>query len=220
MSDPFSKAIRRYLSWSKCREFERELETNSMIQQSNCSTAQIQERVAELLRYEEKFGFVYFGEKKWLESCQCEGFKKSYPEWVFQRLNGLIFSDGLTIAQAEVGCEESNKDVVYWHGYTEDLFFHVSFNELPCEPLIIDNLSLFVPGNGLSPDLNCTTRAFHLLHYLSYFLHMAGQRLSKCDCDFALDEIVLFDEGHRWVIAVITEYGGGIDFEFDEDGIR
>jgi hypothetical protein len=213
MKDPFSKHIRRFVAWPDVQGFQQELEQRSLIGISDLSLVQIHDRVSELERYESRFGFVFCGEKQWLLTVGSNGQIGPYEVWVHSQFEDVIFAgQGLTR-------KDEDKLGVCWQGYSEDLSYFVAFDELKHPSIKMDNLLLTVPGTETGPASDHLIVAFQIMHNLCYYLHHAGQKMSKISEDLFLDEIVVGPEKGFWTMDLINEYGSVGAVNFSGQGI-
>src|SRR5579862_7017935 len=112
MNDPFATKRRRYIPWSEYRALEADQSIISLIGRTKIHHNEIEHRLSVLQQYETLLGFVYFGERKWLENRLSVDNGMSYAAWVADQLSVTIFTDGFTptIDTISGNC---------WKGYTE-----------------------------------------------------------------------------------------------------
>ena len=160
-------------------------------------------RVEELERYEVAHGFVYAGEKKWLTStCFHEGGR--YSDWIVMTLDSEVFPDaGLTW--------EENDGTVRLTGYTDDVTSLLLFREFAEQSVLVNYLDIIIHEGQIPINPEKAAHFFEILHNLSYYLNIAGQRFFP---SIYLDQIVLQNELGDWSMEFQNEYGSVGDMFF------
>lgn len=197
MDDPFSTAIRKYIPWPEYQTLEGEVSCETLIVQKNACEGEVRFRIDRLQTYENELGFVFLGEKQWLESRLTWNFELTYELWVQVQLSNVVFPEGLQFK------EES--DGLYWEGYTEEMHLFALFPELTPYSIQIDNLLVRIPGSAEQPESWQLWHAFEVLHNIAYYLHLAGERYRGKK--IFVDEIVFANQEGLWRMDLINEYG-------------
>lgn len=205
MSDPFSVLIRKYISWHEFQRLSTELAKGSLIHAGKIAQRNKVSRLEELSDYEQRFGFVYVGEKQWLISLDVNHDDIKYSDWVWTQLTDIVFPDGLVFERDETSGP-------YWKGYTEELSSLMLFANLSGKSVQIDNIQLLIPGNASAPNETKLCHAFEILHNISYYLYICAGRYTN---KVFLDQIVLDNEQGLWHMDMINDFGSIGTAEFN-----
>lgn len=177
---------------------------------SHSNEQSISKRIEELEELE-KMGFVYLGEKNWLQSYLAD--KNSpdfinYDQWVWQ-----VFTDYLHL-NFKISQDFDHLDEIIWEAELDASNLLLDFKELENPGfLVIDDLDVFVGGNQEQAHPAYLVKAFEFLHNLEYAVSTVlykskGHRVLSIT---GIDVSNPIDPG-RWELNVISEYGSDWDF--------
>ncbi|QDU07535.1 hypothetical protein [Gimesia aquarii] len=202
MNDIFATKQRHYIPWPEYRKIEEEASHGTLIGQSGILLPKLNDRLKYLASAEDRDGFVYFGERKWLESCLVNG-EITYSTWVLYQLNEVFQNGLLKDFEDTLG--------ICWGGYTENVSQFWLPHELTSSLIQFDNIKLLIPGDESGPKPSRLCEAFEILHNLAYYLNNASVRYHET---VFLDEIVIQDREKLWRIDLLNDYGsvGSVEF--------
>ena len=213
--DPFSKRIRRFIEWDRYCELQNELSQSSLISQQNFNEMNLESRIKQLEDFETQFGFVYFGEKQWLQKIR-SGDVCSYSDWALTAFEDAVFKSPFTKRDWKgLGNCWANQtyDIIGWYS---------GHSELAKASLSISRLSLcLIPENEneVNPSPQQIVQAFGIIHNLCYHLHSFVQTASKNSKPIILDEgslhfVSVGPSIGKWYLNYVHEYGVGQGAKF------
>ncbi|MCA9015828.1 MAG: hypothetical protein KDA77_10895, partial [Planctomycetaceae bacterium] len=207
MDDLFATTERRYLPWPLYRELETKAARRTLIDQTDFSTETATARLKDLMTLEQDQGFVYLGERKWLESCLMNH-QLSYATWVLNQFNKL-FEDGLS--------QETEETIgTCWRGYTENVGPIWLPEEYSDSTIQFGEINILIPGDDSGPYPDKLCQAFEILHNLCYYLNHAGKLYRET---VFLKEIIIHQENQHWTAELCNDYGSVGSVEFEEGEI-
>lgn len=172
--DPFSTKLRRYIPWLEYQELEEEHSAGSLIGESEINENTINDRLEVLRESEALFGFVYFGEKRWLECHLESGGTLSYPSWIAAQLNDTIFAGGLRYSYGDKmltpdGMSYGSWGSVAgrWSSESEDISHLWIPAELSPTSIEFFCVSIVIMADESGPSENQYCLAFEVLHDLA-----------------------------------------------------
>ena len=209
---PNSNQLRKYIPQQDYFRMMEEQRRRSYIGISlnSWDKKRINQRVEELESLE-KSGFVYVGEKNWLQSYLHDHNSsqfQDYHQWVnynFKNYLGLHF---------EISQGFSHLDYTIWQAELKTDGLLLDFEELRNPAFLrIDNLEIYIGGSGLNPHEAYLAKAFEFLHNLEYAIATLlydpkGSRalsITGIDVSNPVDPC-------RWELNVISDYGSEWDF--------
>jgi hypothetical protein len=198
MNDPFSTRIRRYIPWADYRALEASQATDSLVGRSYIDTDGIKDRIAILANSESSVGFVYFGERQWLEARLYSNSDISYSSWAASELKTTVFRDGFARTTDSVMG-------MCWKAHTDDLTLFWSPPQLSCA-IRLQDVEVLVLGKEDTLPLLEASRVFDILHDLPYYLRSASSNYSNYG-DVVLDALILSPQQSRWEMCLANEYG-------------
>ncbi|MBP3956391.1 hypothetical protein J8F10_13995 [Gemmata sp. G18] len=198
MSDPFSTAIRRYMPWPEYRALKANLSHGSLIERADISRAEIDARLATLRNAEEQWGFVYLGERQWLERRLEQNSAITYGAWVGDVLENTVFY-GYSYETSYY----RGKDWNGYKGHTDDLSLLWLPPELPFDNTEFWYVNATIAGDKAGIDNYNLCHLFDIIHDLSYYLNRFynGHREHMSFGDIR----VLGD--YQWQMWTATDYG-------------
>lgn len=208
MDDPFGRDQRRAIAWAEHEALFHDQQARSLIGDypSSLPPAVIDQRIAELTALEADRGFVFVGERAWLETFRSENTFPRYDQWIDR-------------AFRQLGVEWR------WQTYSENPAFpqHVWAAEIASEKLptglvplpatcaIEDQLDLFFYGTEAAPSPSHLVRLFE---FLSSCEAMVAQAIGESDsltqvfvtgfevtnpgCDMAWSVLLQSEYGAEW----------------------
>lgn len=208
---PNSKEIRKYIPQQEYFELMAQQKRRSYVGLSlrNCAHEEIKKRIDELKELE-KIGFVFFGEKNWLQNYYKDGkiTVENYSSWVLDNFSNYLKIE-FTIAENY----PLNKDGVVWTAdlNTENLL--LDFKELN-NPFFekLDELEIFIAGSEHAPSSIHLVQAFEFLHNFEYALHTFphGDK-GRAPLGITGIDVTNMEDPRRWELNVISEYGAERD---------
>lgn len=217
---PHSKQVRQYIPTADYFQLMAEQKRRSYIGLSLATWADeaIERRLAELESLEQR-GFVYLGEKNWINTYYEENKSKelnSYDAWVrrnFSRFLQLEF----TIDKNYPTYPVQEEVPIIWKAYIGDLKdLLLGFSELEYPAYMdLDDLEIFVAGTKHNPSAAYLCQAFEFLHNLEYALstQSVNPRAPRPISVTGIDVTNPTDPG-LWELNVISEYGSEWDQTF------
>ena len=216
---PGSKQVRQYIPTTDYFQLMAEQKRRSYIGLSLATWADeaIERRLAELKALEQR-GFVYLGEKNWINAYYEERKSKelnSYDAWVrrnFSRFLQLEF----TIDENYPTYPVAEEAPTIWKAYMDAKEFLLSFSELAYPAYTdIDDLEVFVAGTKEAPSAAYLCQAFEFLHNFEYALSTqpVNPRDPRPISVTGIDVTNPTDPG-LWELNVISEYGSEWDQTF------
>lgn len=208
MSDPFNTRVRRYIPWPEYRVLEDSQAAASLIGHVTIEPSDIEARLASLRHYETSLGFVYFGERRWLEDRFNSGTDKTYAVWAAGELERAVFPGGFVR-------EEDPMHGSCWRGESNDPRLFWTVPELS-SPIGLYCVVVLIRNADEEPPHFEAGRVFEVLHDLAYHLHNAGRTRTFADAgDVGLDTLVFSPQQSRWEMFLGNEWGSIGAFDFD-----
>lgn len=212
MNDPFGARIRKYIPWPEYRALEASQAAISLIGRATIGVDEIKARQAILLQYEASLGFVYFGERKWLETRLNSNRDMPYSTWVANELEQNIFPGGFAR-------ETDSMLGSCWKGYKDDSELFWSSPDLS-SPIALNYVEVLIREAEESSPRPEAGRVFEVLHDLAYYLHLAGHVRSYANSgEVGLDALVFWPQQSRWEMYLGNEYGSIGSVLFDDQEI-
>ncbi len=219
--DPFSKKIRRYIDWNTYLEMQNALAKNSLISNEVLREQDMSRRIEELATFEKQEGFVYFGEKQWLQTCQSEG-PLSYSNWAKSVFENHIFENPFDFGHVKQIGE-------CWQASTKCVDWHTRFGELAEGSLWISKLQIYLRTNKESqtgsPAPQQLIDSFEVMHNLPYHLYNFVQNAAEADkpamqTEGGLNYISVGPMKNEWYLSYRHDYGVGIGAKFSRFNIE
>jgi len=202
MSDPFSVRERAYIPWVDYRQMLAQQANVSLIRYPSTDIGRLALRLDELRQRESSTGFVYYGERRWLEACVERGGWIPYSEWAFLQLTGVLFLNGFAR-------RPNGRHGDCWTAYTEDLSSVWWPPQLSMSKNAVNSLDIIVVDSGDQPNTFKMAEVFNIIHDLSYHILHA---LAATSHDAVLDELVVNNDS--WRIGLINEYSATWSLQF------
>ena len=172
----------------------------------------IRQRI-EQLEEKEQLGFVYIGEKNWLQtylqnnkSSQFE----SYDQWVkhnFENYLGLQF---------KISNEYDHLDYILWQAELDSKGIQLGYDDLKNSAFLeLEELDVFVRGDEQAPNVTYLVQAFEVLHNLEYAISTLKYK-GSVQGEISATGIDVSNQVNprRWELNVISSYGADWDFSF------
>lgn len=232
-----SAHIRRYIHPVTYFKLQQEQELKSLIYwdlTSNnfiYSKERILKRILELETLERQ-GFVFIGEKNWLQDCLATNFAptfETYEKWVIHNFRNYL---NILFKRVEDGDDFYGKNYensvgVMWKGNLKfenrivnfEPLANVSYNYLN------EEINLYVIGNEDKPLSNYLCKLFEILHNFEYYVNMIPPIVYNPPCPPYIEELKLKDifvehpvNADFWSLSAISEYGADMEEEFYRNG--
>ena len=209
---PHSSSLRKYIPQEKYFRLMEEQRKRSLLDfpLDSIEEKRIVQRIEELEKLEET-GFVFVGEKNWLQSYLIENKSpqlQNYVQWV--RYNFTNFMK----LKFEISQDFDHLDYIIWQAEFDGTDLTLGFDELKNPSFLeIDELEIFIGGNEQSPHPDYLIKAFEFLHNLEYAVSTlsykppGGREISVTGIDVSNP-----DDPCRWELNVISDYGSEWDF--------
>ncbi|AMV25877.1 hypothetical protein VT84_15875 [Gemmata sp. SH-PL17] len=183
------------MPWSEYRALKANLSHGSLIGRADISRAETDARLATLRNAEEQWGFVYLGERQWLERRLEQNSAITYGEWVRDVLEDTVFYGYSYEVNFYLGG--------HWKGYTENLSLFWLPPELPFDNTEFVWVCVTISGDEAGICNLNLCHLFDILHDLSYYLNKFynGHRERM-----SFGEIWVLN-GYQWGMCTATDYG-------------
>ncbi len=207
---PASKAIRRFISFEDYASLIEAQQHQTFIGECLMGYAEdgIKARIRALTRLEVDHGFVYVGEKQWLERYLKSGKRATLSRYHYWVKRALFDGMGLTFSYVEYS-ENPHLPARVWKAEFDASSYGLGFealNNLAYAP--VEELELYVFGQeaGLSPAH--LVKAFEFMHDLEYIVAaMPAGRGDRAPLMIEGLEVTNEEEPMRWELNVVSEYG-------------
>ena len=217
---PGSIQRRKYIPTSDYFKLMAEQKRRSFIGLSLATWADeaIERRLTELEALERR-GFVYLGEKNWIEAYFNENKSKelnSYDAWVRRNFNRFLHLE-FTIDENYPTYSVQEEAPTIWKAYIRDLKdLLLGFSELEYPAYMdLDDLEIFVAGTQQSPSAAYLCQAFEFLHNFEYALSTQSVNpISPRPISVTGIDITNPTDPGLWELNVISEYGSEWDQTF------
>ncbi|MEQ8788463.1 MAG: hypothetical protein RIC55_19290 [Pirellulaceae bacterium] len=180
-----------------------EQDNRSLIGQKQIRQEVILSRIEQLSDVEDRLGFVYVGEKKWLADRLAGDAELSYGDWVFRQLNEIVFPKGLD--RRESGITMSLGEC--FTGYTEDTSPFWRPTELIDSIIRFEYVDLWMPVLGAALSELQLCQAFESLHDIAYHLYNAGLLYSHLYDELTFRSLAIDVDGRGWNVDLLNDYG-------------
>jgi hypothetical protein len=209
-----SKYTRRYFPLKEYLNLQKQQENISYTKNNlkELETRQISKRIEELQKQEEK-GFVYLGEKNWLQSyLESENLEKFklYSQWVLYNFENYLELNFKPIEDA------SNSDIFVWETILDAEDLNLNFKELSMvNSTPFDELELAIIGNKEKISKNHLIKLFEILHNLEYILCDLYEKIPKYSEESIMGiDIINNSDSTNWQLNLISEYGSEFNIDY------
>ena len=210
--DPFGRSVRKYIPQDRYVDLLDLASKESLVGSARFTETDAKLRMAQLDEIERSCGFVYYGERQWLNRRLQSDSSLSYAKWIESQLK---FSEG--------GEAFSGQRLYRTWWIQNDGNFCVQFPELAHDDSIsIDGLTVVIleSANELTPDRKI--EAFEVIHNIDYLLDIcrihARESTRKLFREYGVElECITLLERNRTDLATIRidlGFGGEAVFSF------
>lgn len=236
-----SAQIRKYIEPTQYFQLQKEQLSKTYIYKigrGNCYPEDILKRIWEL-EVLEKQGFVYLGEKNWLQDClkergfenlndekiqqDCLAIKYEYPNfkyptydrWIIDYLSKYL---NINFVKTEhnniIDYDTTYRNVVSYVGtFIPELFLNFSQLYNPSYEFNYEKLDLYLLGDEQGVFSNSVCKLFEVLHNLEYYIAMLPEHSEE---PFEINSLV-FDNlisSEEFMINTLSVYGADMDYFF------
>lgn len=211
MNNPFASNVRRVIPWDQYESLQANQVPRSLTSRTSFTRDEANHRSEALGELEERLGFVYLGERRWLNEWLSGKHVQGYIGWAAEQFL-RCFDGGLVPADPDwrVGSR------FHWHGYTQDVSFLWLPPSLVPADLDVSYVSVSFPGEVVFPEPERLAHGFEILHNLAYYLFLFGLWAPGAlrDCPHGLHDITIPPGSEPWELILISEYGAGWGCQF------
>ncbi len=219
MNDPFRKSSRKYIPLDIYQKLFEKIGHKSLLDKdlNIVSESEIKSRINELDQCEQQEGFVFVGEKSWLETLLAGQTRYPYEKWVehvFRQYLGLSFTFGnygpfpdMPGKSWKVRLEKPGQ---YLPGHDELI------NPAIESVLEITHVDIHVFGTEKEISLKHLAKAFEFLFDLEYMIASLPQKTGEGG-PVAVEGLNVMhpEDPNKWELDVLSGYGAEFDYWFE-----